>query len=59
MAQTLDAFIAELRSDVERFEQAYRARVVEKPDQYPLSLPDGQEGLWFEFFMDFVTNENV
>ncbi|WP_316157793.1 hypothetical protein [Cupriavidus sp. BIC8F] len=59
MAQSLDAFIAELRGDVERFEQAYRTRMAEKPDQYPVTLPDGQEGLWFEFFMDFVTNHAI
>lgn len=29
MAQTLDAFMGELPSDVDRFEQAYRVRVVE------------------------------
>ncbi|WP_431798037.1 hypothetical protein SGO26_30140 (plasmid) [Cupriavidus metallidurans] len=55
MAPSLDAFIAELRGDVERFEQAYRARVAENPAQYPLSLPDGQEGLWLEFFIDYAT----
>ncbi|WP_206426998.1 hypothetical protein [Burkholderia gladioli] len=59
MAKTLQEFMVELRSDVDRFEQAYREKAASNPDHYPLSLPDGQEGLWFEFFTDHVTGGDV
>jgi hypothetical protein len=59
MAQSLDSFVDELRADVGRFEAAYRAQVAKKPEHYPLELPDGQEGLWLEFFLGFVTQGSV
>jgi hypothetical protein len=55
MAQSLDSFLAEIRKDVDRFEQAYRAKVAENPEHYPLELDSGNEGLWLELFMTFVT----
>ncbi|MFP3637889.1 hypothetical protein [Paraburkholderia sp. SIMBA_054] len=55
MAQSLESFLAELRTDVDRFEKAYRAKVAEIPEHYPLTMVDGNEGLWFEFFTTFVT----
>lgn len=59
MAQSLDSFLEELRSDVGRFEAAYRSKVANEPEHYPLDLPDGQEGLWFEFFLGYVTQGSV
>ena len=59
MALSLDKFIAELRTDVDRFEAAYRARVAENPEHYPLEMEEGNEGLWLEFFSDFVRGGEV
>lgn len=56
MAQTLTAFVEEMRQDLAIFEQAYHEAHRKNPVQYPLEMVDGQEGLWFEFFSDHVTN---
>lgn len=54
MAQSLDDFMSELRKNADGFEDAYRKKVAENPDHYPLSLPDDNAGLWLEFFIGFV-----
>lgn len=54
MALALDAFMAQLRTDTELFETAYRKKAEENPEHYPLEMKDGNEGLWLEFFMDYA-----
>jgi hypothetical protein len=54
MAQKLDDFIAGLRANTEAFEKAYLKKAEEHPEQYLLEMPDGNEGLWFEFFIGYV-----
>ena len=49
MAQTLDKFLEEARAEIVRFEAMWRAEHAKNPEAYPLELPDGQEGLWWEF----------
>lgn len=51
MALQLTDFAAEIRRDIDAFEAAYRAKAAANPEQYPLTLPADQEGLWFEFFL--------
>lgn len=53
MSQTLQTFVSEVKTDIERFATAYQAKHAENPEQYPLSLSDDNAGLWFEFFIDF------
>lgn len=57
MAQTLDEFIAEVKVDIEAFAAEYRAQNAANPEQYPLKLGDNNDGLWLEFFSDFMTRE--
>ena len=54
MAMSLDEFMKELRANVDGFESAYRKNVEAKPDHYPLILQDGNEGLWQEFFYQYM-----
>lgn len=54
MAKSLDDFMAELRTNAEKFEAAYRAKAAATPELYPLSIPDDNAGLWLEFFIGFV-----
>lgn len=57
MAQTLDEFMAEARAGLESFEADYRAKHEALPEHYPLSMPDGNDGLWFEFLMDHMASQ--
>ena len=49
MAQTLDEFLKEAHDDINKFEKGWREKNVKRPDEYPLVLSDGNEGLWWEF----------
>lgn len=53
MALSLDEFMTELRTKVDQFEADYRQEASENPEQYPLTMENGNEGLWIEFFFDF------
>lgn len=55
MAQNLDQFIAEVKADIEGFAAEYRKQHAANPEHYPLELGDDNEGLWAEFFMDYMT----
>ncbi len=58
MAQTLDQFVAEVKADIEAFAADYRAQHDANPLHYPLELESGNEGLWIEFFMDFMSHDD-
>lgn len=58
-SQSLDEFMAEIKSDVVKFEAAYRAKAMANPEHYPLTLQANNKGLWFEFFMTFCTDGSV
>lgn len=51
---TFDAFIAEMRNDIELFAKHWKDGHRSNPDQYPMSFPSGDAGAWFEQFMAFV-----
>lgn len=55
MSQTLDEFVAEVVADIEGFATAYRAKHAENPEHYPLQMREGDDGLWLEFFVDYMT----
>lgn len=55
MAQNLDQFVADIKTDIEAFAADYRARHEENPEHYQLELGDNNSGLWIEFFVDFIT----
>lgn len=55
--QSLTEFVEEIKKDIVRFEEDYRKHHNENPEHYPLDIPVDDSGLWFEFFMDFCSNE--
>lgn len=59
MPQSLEEFVASARTDLERFEAAYKEKAAKLPEQYPLTLPDNNAGLWLEFFITFHTDGTV
>lgn len=51
---TLDEYVALVKKDIDLFEKAYKARHAENSEYYPLELPEENEGLWDEFFIEFM-----
>ena len=49
MAQNLDDFLLEAKEEIVNFEKMWRKKNAENPEIYPLEMPDGNEGLWWEF----------
>lgn len=56
---SLAEFADETRADLDKFVADYKAKHAESPERYPLSMAPGNEGLWFEFFLDFCTNGSL
>jgi len=50
---TLEEFEIEVKRNLQAFILDYHARHLENPEQYPLSLPNSNEGLWWEFLQEF------
>ena len=59
MPRQLTDFAAKIRRDIDSFEAAYRAKAEANPEQYPLTPPAGQQGLRYEFFVDYCETRNV
>lgn len=53
MAQTLDEFLNEERERLAKFEAYWRASHAVAPNAYPMAMDDGNEGLWFEAWINF------
>ena len=53
MAMTLTEFVLEEQDKLPKFEIWWVTMNKKDPDSYPMSLADGNEGLWFEQFQDF------
>jgi|GEM_PF-6399349 hypothetical protein len=49
MTQTLDSFIVEAKKNVDSFEKWWIEQNKRNPIDFPMELPDGNEGLWWEF----------
>jgi len=49
MAQTLDEFLKEAKEDLVEFEKWWRKKNSENPEQFPMEMTTGNEGLWWEF----------
>lgn len=56
MAQNIDQFAAEVSRDIELFRADWHKKHQQNPEMYPLELPEDNEGLWFEFFVEFMTS---
>lgn len=52
-----DAAAAEFKASVDAWLADYKKRNAENPEEYPLSLPAENAGLWGEFIYDFYNNE--
>ncbi len=54
---TFDAFVASMRTDIERFAKHWQQNHRLKPQEFPLSFPASDAGAWFEQFLAFVSHE--
>ena len=55
----LDDFISESLKEVQQFREAYMAKHIENPDHYPLQMAEGNDGIWLEFLLQFMTEGTV
>jgi hypothetical protein len=53
---TFDAFVADLRADIERFAKHWHDSHRTSPEKFPMSFPANDEGAWFEQFLAFVNH---
>jgi hypothetical protein len=58
-AASLQEFITVIKNDVDRFEQEWLEKHLENPEQYPLELPKDNAGLWYEFLITFIINDEL
>lgn len=54
MSMSIDEFSKCMRSDLDDFVADWRSNNKTDPDGYPLEMADGNEGLFYELFMNFV-----
>ena len=57
MAQTLDEFIKGAKNDLSAFECWWRKKNQENPEQFPMEMTTGNEGLWWEFLQGNIDDE--
>lgn len=53
--KSLSEFVEEIQRDIKEFQKDYLKHHNENPEHYPLEIPSNNEGLWFEFFIDFCS----
>ena len=53
--KSLSKFVEEIQRDIKAFEEDYLKHHKENPEHYPLEIPVDNDGLWFEFFIDFCS----
>lgn len=59
MSLRLSMFVSDIQERVLGFKEKYMIKHYENPDQYPLIMQDGNEGLWLEFFLNFLDEGTV
>jgi len=57
MAQSLQSFIEEEEEKILAFKKYWMRNHEKNPEQFPLTLPDGNEGLWQEMYIEFDPND--
>lgn len=57
MAQTLEDFIKETKKDLDRFYRYWTFEWKQDPENFPLTMEKGNEGLWWEFFEEFLKGD--
>lgn len=50
---TLDEFLEEAKTDIEKFEWWWREKNKNNPDGFPLKFEDDNFGIWWEMLNDF------
>lgn len=56
---SLEEFTSEVQRDIITFTSEWLKKHEEQPDLYPLTLPPENEGLWFEFFINYMTSGEI
>ena len=51
--QALDEFLKQARQNIDNFEIMWRDHNARYPEDYPLAMKDGNEGVWWEMLNDF------
>lgn len=54
MAQTLGAFVEEQHSTLVEFKDWWEKKNAQNPALFPMEMPNGNDGLWFEMLTNFV-----
>lgn len=55
MAQTLSSFMLEMQEKLQAFEIWWLEQNEKDPESFPLTMEDGNEGLWDEMLSEFDT----
>jgi len=55
--ESLEAFVKDTQESILKFAEDYKKSHKKDPEHYPLELPEGNSGLWFEFFIDFCERD--
>lgn len=58
MPRSLQEFTTEMHESIRKFEKSWMIEHKKNPRNYPIIMQEGNEGLWFELFIDFKENEN-
>ena len=53
MSMSLHEFAEDEKHRLAKFVAWYEAMSKLEPDKFPITLPDDNEGVWIEMFMDF------
>ena len=51
--QTLDQFLKQARQNISDFEVMWLMQNKRDPENFPMAMKDGNEGLWWEMLNDF------
>lgn len=54
MAQTVEEFCKEVREAIDGFEVDWKINNQKNPDMFPNEFEDGNEGLWWDMFDEFL-----
>lgn len=59
MALRLEVFVSDMQEKIMDFRNAYIKKHEENPEQYPLTMIEYNEWLWYEFFNNFLDGYDV
>lgn len=56
---SISQFVSEIKELAQLFEEDWLQKHAENPEAYPLSLPEDNAGLWYEFFQEFGLSDQI